>query len=74
MNQPPLRLAVSFRSGTTLQNLIDHIEAGKLSASIVVVISSHPDAYGLVRAKRHGLEAICIPWKAYRDAQAYAMN
>jgi formyltetrahydrofolate-dependent phosphoribosylglycinamide formyltransferase len=57
--------------GTTLQNLIDHIEAGKLSASIVVVISSQPAAYGLVRAKRHGLEAICIPWKAYRDPQVF---
>jgi formyltetrahydrofolate-dependent phosphoribosylglycinamide formyltransferase len=67
-----LRLAVLLSgSGTTLQNLIDHIEAGKLSASIVVVISSRPDAYGLVRAKRHGLEAVCIPWQAYRDPQAF---
>jgi len=72
VNRPPLRLAVLLSGGgTTLQNLIDHIEAGKLSASIVVVISSHPDAYGLVRAKRQGLEAICIPWKAYRDAQTF---
>jgi phosphoribosylglycinamide formyltransferase 1 len=72
VNRPPLRLAVLLSGGgTTLQNLIDHIEAGKLSASIVVVISSHPDAYGLVRAKRHGLEAICIPWKAYRNTQAF---
>jgi phosphoribosylglycinamide formyltransferase 1 len=72
VNRPPLRLAVLLSgNGTTLQNLIDHIEAGKLSASIVVVISSHPDAYGLVRAKRHGLEAICIPWKAHRDPQAF---
>jgi phosphoribosylglycinamide formyltransferase 1 len=73
MNRPPLRLGVLLSgSGTTLQNLIDHIETGKLSASIVVVISSHPDAYGLVRAKRHGLKTICIPWKAYREVQAYA--
>ena len=73
MNRSPLRLAVLLSGGgTTLQSIIDHIEAGTLSASIVVVISSHPDAYGLVRAKRHGLEAICLPWKAYRDAQAYA--
>jgi phosphoribosylglycinamide formyltransferase 1 len=72
MSRPPLRLAVLLSGGgTTLQNLIDYIEAGKLSASIVVVISSRPDAYGLVRAARHGLEAICIPWKASRNAQAY---
>ena len=72
MNRPPLRLAVLLSGeGTTLQNLIDHIEAGKLDASIVVVISNHPNAYGLERAKRHGLEVICLPWKAYRDTQAY---
>jgi phosphoribosylglycinamide formyltransferase-1 len=72
MSRPPLRLAVLLSGGgSTLQNLIDAIEAGRLSASIVVVISSHPNAYGLVRAKRHGLQAICIPWKAYRDAEAF---
>jgi phosphoribosylglycinamide formyltransferase 1 len=73
MNWCPLRLAVLLSgSGTTLQNFIDHIEAGQLSATIVVVISSRADAYGLVRAQRHGLEAICIPWKAYRDPQAHS--
>jgi phosphoribosylglycinamide formyltransferase 1 len=72
MSQPPLRLAVLLSgSGTTLQNLIDHIEAGKLSASIVVVISNRPEAYGLVRAKRHGLEAVCVPWKGHREAQVH---
>jgi phosphoribosylglycinamide formyltransferase 1 len=72
VSRSPLRLAVLLSGGgSTLQNLIDHIEAGKLSASIVVVISSDPNAYGLERAKRHGLEAICVPWKAYRDAEAF---
>jgi phosphoribosylglycinamide formyltransferase 1 len=73
MSRVPLRLAVLLSGGgTTLQNLIEHIDAGTLSAAIVVVISSRADAYGLVRAQRHGLEAVCIPWKASRDAQAYA--
>lgn len=68
----PLRLAVLLSgSGTTLQNLIDHIAAGKLHAAIVVVISSRPEAYGLERAKRHGLEATCILRRAYRDAKTY---
>jgi phosphoribosylglycinamide formyltransferase-1 len=72
MSRPPLRLAVLLSGGgTTLQNLIDHIDAGKLSAAIVVVISDRPDAYGLVRATRHGLEAICIPRKAYQDPRPY---
>jgi phosphoribosylglycinamide formyltransferase-1 len=73
MNRPPLQLAVLLSgSGTTLQNLIEHIEAGTLSASVILVVSSQPEAYGLVRAKRYGVEAICIPRKAYRDAQAYS--
>jgi phosphoribosylglycinamide formyltransferase-1 len=72
MRRPSLRLAVLLSGGgTTLQNLIDHMEAGKLSVSIVVVISSQPDAYGLVRAKRHGLEAICVPRNAFREAKTY---
>jgi formyltetrahydrofolate-dependent phosphoribosylglycinamide formyltransferase len=67
-----LHLAVLLSgNGTTLQNLIDHIEAGKLAAEIVVVISSNPEAFGLVRARRHGLESSCLPWRAYDDARAY---
>jgi len=73
MSWPPLRLAVLLSgNGTTLQNLIDHIAAGKLSATISVVVSSRPGAYGLTRAQRHGLEAVCIPWEAYRDTQAHS--
>ncbi len=72
MRQPPLRLAILLSGGgTTLQNLIDHIEAGTLEAAIVVVIASRPDVYGLERAKKHHLEAICIPRRAYRDIKAY---
>ena len=72
MSRPPLRLAVLLSgSGTTLQNLIDHIEAGTLEASIVVVVASRSDAYGLERAKKHHIEAIGIPRRAYRDVRAY---
>jgi formyltetrahydrofolate-dependent phosphoribosylglycinamide formyltransferase len=51
MNSPP-RLAVLLSgSGRTLQNLIDRIGAGELSARIVLVISNKADAYGLMRAE-----------------------
>ncbi len=47
----PLRLAVLLSgSGTTLQNLLDHIARGTLAAEIVQVVSSKADAYGLTRA------------------------
>jgi formyltetrahydrofolate-dependent phosphoribosylglycinamide formyltransferase len=68
----PLRLAVLLSgNGTTLQNLIDAIEATTLDAAIAIVISSRPDAYGLERARHHGLEAVCLTRQAFRDRHAY---
>jgi len=61
-----INLAVLISGGgRTLQNIIDHIEAGKLSARVVVVISSNPDAYGLVRAQEHGIDNFCVDRKKY---------
>lgn len=51
--------------GTTLQNLIDHIEAGELDAKIACVISSRVGAYGLERAKHHGIPAMTISRKDF---------
>ena len=41
--------------GTNLQALIDAIEAKRLDAAIKLVLSNKADAYGLVRAKTHGI-------------------
>jgi phosphoribosylglycinamide formyltransferase 1 len=50
------RLAVLLSgSGSTLQNLIDRIADGRLSACIVGVVSSRADAFGLERARRAGI-------------------
>jgi phosphoribosylglycinamide formyltransferase-1 len=43
-------------SGRTLQNLLDRIGDGRLSASIAGVASDRADAFGLQRALDHGLE------------------
>jgi formyltetrahydrofolate-dependent phosphoribosylglycinamide formyltransferase len=60
----PLRLAVLISAGgTTLQNLIDWIAAGKLDARIVQVVSSHPEVYGLERARRAGLPTAIVTRK-----------
>lgn len=52
-------------SGTTLQNLIDRIGAGKLDAKILVVISSNPAAYGITRAKNYNIPVFVINPKDY---------
>jgi formyltetrahydrofolate-dependent phosphoribosylglycinamide formyltransferase len=68
----PLRLAVLLSgSGTSLQNLIDKIDAGALSAEIAVVIASKPDAFGLERARRRGIPAVPVPRKRHPDVAAF---
>jgi len=41
-------------NGSNLQSIIDHIEKGSLKATIKIVISNNPDAYGITRAKSTG--------------------
>jgi formyltetrahydrofolate-dependent phosphoribosylglycinamide formyltransferase len=51
MSSQPLNLAVLVSgSGTTLQNLIDQIAAGRLNAKISLVIGSRPGLAGIQRA------------------------
>jgi phosphoribosylglycinamide formyltransferase-1 len=57
----PIRLAVLISGGgTTLQNLIDRTADGRLRARIAVVVSSHPEAFGLERARRAGLPTAVV--------------
>lgn len=52
-------------NGTNLQALIDHIESGEINGRICVVISDREDAYGLIRAKKHGIDSIFINRKDF---------
>ncbi len=62
-----VRIAVLLSGGgRTLQNIVDHIKEGKLTAEVVVVLGSRPDAYGLERARKEGIETICVPYKEYK--------
>ena len=45
-------------NGSNLQAILDACASGELPASVVCVISNKADAYGLVRAKNAGVEAI----------------
>ena len=67
-----LNLAVLLSgSGRTLENLQQVIMAGRLSARVAVVVSSKEDAYGLVRARQHGLEAVAVSRRSYPESQAF---
>ena len=70
---PPLRIAVLLSGGgTTLQNLIERIEAGELNAQVLCVVSSRADAYGLVRAENHQIPTALVPRKEYRDTTGFS--
>lgn len=66
------RLAVLLSGGgTTLQNLIDRIQDGRLDAEIAVVIASRADAFGLERARRAGIPAIAVVRREFADVAAF---
>ena len=45
-------------SGTNLQSFIDRVASGNLDLDLCVVFSNKPDAFGLERAKKAGVEAV----------------
>ena len=53
--------------GTNLQAIIDAVEAGKINAQIVSVVSNNSDAYALERAKKHGIEASVFRRKDFEN-------
>ncbi|MGH8903441.1 MAG: phosphoribosylglycinamide formyltransferase [Egibacteraceae bacterium] len=48
--------------GTNLQTLLD---AGNLGGQIVLVGADRPDAYGLVRAEKAGVDTVVVPFGEY---------
>ncbi|MFN8628216.1 MAG: phosphoribosylglycinamide formyltransferase [Candidatus Binatia bacterium] len=68
----PVRLAVLLSgSGTTLQNLVDRIADGRLSARIAVVIGSRPDVRGVERARHAGIPTEVVARKEFADLDRF---
>jgi phosphoribosylglycinamide formyltransferase-1 len=66
------RIAVLLSgSGTTLENLIEERAKGRLDVDFSAVISSKSEAFGLERARRHGIAAHAIERRAYPDEGAF---
>ena len=68
--QVPIGVLVSG-SGTNLQAIIDAVESGKLDAKIEVVLSNKAEAYGLVRARNHGIPVEVLNHKNFSSREAY---
>ena len=68
--QLPIGVLISG-GGTNLQAIIDAIEAKRLDAAIKLVLSNKADAYGLVRAKNHGIATEILDHRKYPSRETY---
>ncbi|MCD4728071.1 MAG: phosphoribosylglycinamide formyltransferase [Pirellulales bacterium] len=73
MSSPAFRIAVLISGGgTTLRNLIEKIEAGRLPVEIALVVSNNPNARGLQIAADEGLPGAVIQRKAFADQDQFS--
>ena len=73
MSVKTINLAVlASGGGTTLQNLIDEIKAGRLDARIKVVVASRPGIKAIDRAKAAGIPAYVVERKQFASVEAFS--
>jgi phosphoribosylglycinamide formyltransferase-1 len=58
-------------NGTNLQAIIDRSIAGELDAEVVCVVSNRADAFGLERARKHGIAALHLDYRQFSNRQEY---
>jgi len=56
--------------GSNFEAIAENVAAGRIDATIAVVISNRPEAPGLVAARGRGINAVCIPSKGI-EREAY---
>ena len=67
-----LRIAVLLSGGgTTFENLVEERAKARLDVEFTAVISSKVEAFGLERARRHGIAAHAVPRRAHPDEAAF---
>lgn len=71
--QKSLRIAVLISGGgTTLRNLIEKINAGRLPVEIGLVVSSAPGVRGLQFAQEVGIPSVVIQRNGFTDQDAFS--
>jgi len=58
-------------SGSNLQAIINAVEGGSIPGKIGVVISNKADAYGLVRARNHGIPTEFVDHRLFDSREAF---
>jgi phosphoribosylglycinamide formyltransferase-1 len=66
------RIAVLLSgSGTSLENLLERIDAGEVPGRVVTVVASKPKAFGLERARRRGIPAVAVARAQHPEVEAF---
>lgn len=68
--RPVIAVLVSG-GGSNLQAIIDASESGAIPGKVGVVVSNKADAYGLVRARNHGIPAEIVDHRAFESREAF---
>ncbi len=72
MSDSKLHIAVLLSgTGTSLENLLEKIDAGDVPGEVRIVIASKTKAFGLERARRRGIPALPIPRKQHPDVSEF---
>jgi formyltetrahydrofolate-dependent phosphoribosylglycinamide formyltransferase len=58
-------------NGSNLQAILDVCASGELPAQVVSVVSNKAEAYGLLRARNAGIEAVYFPKRENESRQEY---
>jgi phosphoribosylglycinamide formyltransferase-1 len=70
MDKVSLGVLASGR-GSNFQAIIDEIEAGRLNASVKLLIVDVPDAYAVERAKKHSIERLWLNPREFPTKDAF---
>jgi phosphoribosylglycinamide formyltransferase-1 len=57
--------------GSNLQAILDAVAAGRLDATVALVVSNRPDAAGLGRGAAAGVPTVVLPHRDYASREAY---
>ncbi|HEX9204748.1 MAG TPA: phosphoribosylglycinamide formyltransferase [Candidatus Deferrimicrobiaceae bacterium] len=58
-------------SGSNLQAIIDASERGEIPCRVALVVSNKADAYGLVRARNHGIPTEVVDHRSFESREAF---
>jgi phosphoribosylglycinamide formyltransferase-1 len=71
MSDRPVVAVLVSGSGSNLQAIIDASETGEIPCRVGIVISNKPDAYGLVRARKHAIPTEVIRHKEFPSREEF---